>query len=188
MKNIIIGGVVRSGKSTLSARLVKEFNYSLFESDSVVHAFNEVFPELGITHKKPELTRENYKPFLHVLLNGNLKSLKYHNIVTVFPGSQFLPRHLADYDKINNHIVIFLGTNAPSAEELKNEIRKHDSDGDWTRKVDDEWLISHCEKVIKESIDLKEECEKYGFYYFDTTFNRESVFEEIVKLIKNSQE
>lgn len=64
MKNIIIGGTVRSGKTTLTNLIVQNFKYSKCESDTIVNAFDKVFPELGITHRNAELARKIYEPFL----------------------------------------------------------------------------------------------------------------------------
>ena len=69
-RNIIIGGTVRAGKSTLAERIVKELGYSICESDTIVNAFDKTFPELGIVHKRPEEAREKYKPFLYEILTG----------------------------------------------------------------------------------------------------------------------
>ena len=93
MKNIIIGGTVRAGKSTLANLIRRELGYSLCESDTIVNAFDVVFPELGIRHKNIDLAREKYRPFLFEVLNGFCRDLKYNGNVTIFPGAQFLPEH-----------------------------------------------------------------------------------------------
>lgn len=91
MKNIIIGGTARSGKSTLANLIVNKLKYSKCESDTIVNAFHKVFPELGITHGGGEKAEKIYKPFLFEVLNGFCKDLKYGNVVTFFPGFQFSP-------------------------------------------------------------------------------------------------
>lgn len=187
MKNIIIGGTVRAGKSTLAARIVKELGYSICESDSVVNAFDKAFPELGIIHKDPKGAREKYKPFLHELLTGFYRTLKYQGIVTVFPGAQFLPSTIDEYSKKDKYIVIFLGMNDIDGETLLNKIREMDSEHDWTFKESDEKLLKHCNKIIEESKTLENECKKYGFYYFNTFFDREKVFDEVIKIVKEEQ-
>lgn len=184
MKNIIIGGTVRAGKTTLANKIAKELHYSSCESDTIVNAFNNVFPQLGIVHNKPEQARENYKPFLFEVLNGFLRNLKYCNMVTVFPGSQFLPRHINEYPKKDKYIVIFFGMNDVSATELLEKMREMDTVNDWTHKETDETLLKHCNKIITESTDLEQDCKKYGFYYFNTFKNREKVFKDIVHFIK----
>jgi adenylate kinase family enzyme len=107
MKNIIIGGTVRSGKTTLANLLRDKYNFSKVESDTIVNAFDKVFPEFGITHKNPDLTKEKYQPFLFEILNGFCKDLKFANNITVFPGSQFSPQNLSSYEKLDKYIVVF---------------------------------------------------------------------------------
>lgn len=187
MKNILIGGTVRSGKTTLSNLIMKKFKYSKCESDTIVNAFDKVFPEFGITHKNAEQTREKFEPFLFEVLNGFCRDLKYCNNVTVFPGSQFLPKNISKYEKLDKYIVIFLGVNAESPEDLLKVIREKDSENDWTYKMTDEWLREFAKKIIEESEKLKTECEKYGFYYFDTFKDRELVLNSICDMIQNLQ-
>ena len=50
MKNTIIDGVSRSGKSILSRRLYSALDMANFPLDSLVSTFIRVFPELGISH------------------------------------------------------------------------------------------------------------------------------------------
>ena len=187
MRNIIIGGTVRSGKTTLANLIREKFYYSKVESDTIVNAFDRVYPEFGITHKKAELAREKYEPFLFEVLNGFCRDLKYAGNVTVFPGSQFLPENLSRYEKQDKYIIIFLGLCGATPKELLNTIREHDTENDWTHKKDDEWLLRFCENVIRESEKIKADCEKYGFLYFDTYKDRKHTLEEICELIKTLQ-
>ena len=70
MKNIIVGGTVRSGKTTLANLISAKFGYSKVKSDTIVNAFDKAFPSLEITHRNAMLTREKYEPFLFEILNG----------------------------------------------------------------------------------------------------------------------
>lgn len=187
MKNIIIGGTVRSGKTTLANLLRNKFGYSKVESDTIVNAFDKVFPEFGITHREAEKTRDKYEPFLFEILNGFCRDLKYAGNITVFPGSQFFPSNLAGYDKLDKYIVVFLGINAPSAEAMLRVIRKYDTENDWTYKKDNEWMLRFCNNIIQESQKLEQECKKYGFYYFNTFDDRTLVLNKICDIIKNLQ-
>ncbi|MBP3631049.1 MAG: hypothetical protein J6J23_06170 [Clostridia bacterium] len=188
MKNIIIGGTVRSGKTTLANVLRERFGYSKVESDTIVNAFDKAFPEFGIRHKYAEKTRELYEPFLFEILNGFCKDLKYANNITVFPGSQFLPENLSRYEKLDKYIVIFLGLDNAQPEELLKVIRDYDTENDWTHKQTDEWLLRLCKNVIIESEKIKLACEKYGFYYFNTFRDRGLVLNQICDIIKDLQE
>jgi hypothetical protein len=187
MKNIIIGGTVRSGKTTLANLLRDKYGYSKVESDTIVNAFDKVFPSFGITHRNPDLAREKYEPFLFEILNGFCKDLKFANNITIFPGSQFLPENLSRYEKLDKYIVVFLGLDGITPEELLKTIRENDTENDWTHKKEDEWMLRFCKNIIKESEMLRSECEKYSFYYFNTFYDRKSKLNEICEIIKEQQ-
>lgn len=184
MKNVIIGGTVRSGKTTLACKLFNETKISLCESDTIVNAFNEVYPQLGILHKKPKESREIFKPFLFEVLNGFVRSLKYKNVPTVFPGSQFLPEHIAQYGQLDRYVVIFLGMGHTTAQNLLERFREKDGVGDWTADFSNEKLIHICQQIIDESLIIEQQCQQYGFLYYDTFDNREATFNTIVSMIK----
>lgn len=184
MKNILIGGTVRSGKSTLANLIRNKLKYSLVESDSIVNAFDVVFPELGIVHKKPKEAREKFKPFLFELLNGFCRDLKYNGNVTIFPGAQFLPESIYEYPKKDKFIVIFLGMSNATPQQLMSKIREMDTDSDWTHNRSDDQLLNNCKEIVNESIELKSKCNKYGFYYFDTFKNRNEILNQVVSLIE----
>lgn len=47
-KHMIIAGVPRSGKSTLSQRISKDFGYQHISMDSIIAGIEKIFPETGI--------------------------------------------------------------------------------------------------------------------------------------------
>ena len=145
------------------------------------------FPELGIVHNKPVEAREKFKPFLFELLDGFCKGLKWHNNVTIFPGSQFLPAQINEYEKKDRYIVIFLGINDTTPELLLKKIRETEAEHDWTHKQSDESLLERCKEIIKESVTLENECKKYGFYYFNTFNNREKMLNEILDIVSKEE-
>ena len=50
MKNIVIFGCPRAGKTTISKRLNEELKYNIISIDSIVTAFQGVYPEIQIGH------------------------------------------------------------------------------------------------------------------------------------------
>ena len=187
MQNIIIGGSVRSGKTTLGNIIARKLSCSKVESDSIVTAFDKVFPNLGIQHKDLNKARKNYEPFLFEFLKGLNKDLKYCGNRTVFVGSQFLPENINKFEQRDEYIIIFLGINAPSANVLLKRIRENDTTNDWTYNRDDEWMLRCCQEIINDSEIIKKQCEKFGYYYFDTFNNREDVLSKILQLIQKEQ-
>lgn len=46
--NIIIAGVPRAGKSTISHRLAEQYEYQHISMDSIIAGFEKCFPETGV--------------------------------------------------------------------------------------------------------------------------------------------
>lgn len=80
-----------------------------------------------------------------------------------------------------------MGINANKPEDLLKTIREHDTENDWTYKKTDKWMLGFCKNIIEESEKLKADCEKYGFYYFNTFNDRTFVLNQICDKIKNLQ-
>lgn len=82
MKNIkkkyhqfIITGVSTAGKSTFSHELVKKYFVQHICIDPIIEGFEDVFPELGITHKASTLKEriqvcQKFKPFIFRMIDG----------------------------------------------------------------------------------------------------------------------
>lgn len=65
MKNIIIFGTSRSGKTQLAKLLSTKLNYSIVMVDSLVSAFQNSMPELEINHTNRDgKSINNLEPFL----------------------------------------------------------------------------------------------------------------------------
>lgn len=64
MKNIIILGAARAGKSTLAQMIHRKYNYSIISIDSFVSALRDSFPSLGITHSNTENKFKLLPPFV----------------------------------------------------------------------------------------------------------------------------
>jgi len=50
LKNIIIVGASRSGKSTVAKEIAKMHNMSYIPFDSIISTIENLFPEVGIMH------------------------------------------------------------------------------------------------------------------------------------------
>lgn len=82
MKNVVIIGAPRSGKSTLSRKLFeKDKRYSIIGSDEVRRAFDEIFPELEINDRGGVGTKLKFPIFmsklLDILCRNNIRDIFY---------------------------------------------------------------------------------------------------------------
>ena len=99
MKNIILMGTSRAGKTSLAIELSKKLGYNFISIDSLVYAFGEVYPELGINHSNRDGTSvKNLSKFLWAYI----KNLAYfENANYVFEGAYF---DVEDINKLKNDL------------------------------------------------------------------------------------
>lgn len=187
-KQIIIAGVARAGKSTVCNELSKRENYQHIEADTITFAFQNSFPETGISHTDFWGLKETSKPFSKFLSawikeiqkSGTCNKLDYKIAIDLY---HILPEDFVSYFPKENCEIYFLGYPNISAEEKIKQIRCFDTEDDWTTKQSDESLRKRIETYIEISKYLQNECQKYGLPFIDVSHNREKVLEDLVNKI-----
>ncbi len=94
---------------------------------------------------------------------------------------------IKDYQEMfetEDTLLCVLGLSDITPQELLANIRKYDTPTDWSAKYSDTYMLDKCKDYISYSKENKALCEKYGFYYFETSRDRSSIFKEIVKNIE----
>ena len=178
MKNIILIGASRAGKSTFTKLLNERFNIMIIRTDLLRLAFRDVIYKdktvsLSIVKSNPDY------------INYVLSYYKYTNIydvdyMKVVDTVDFEPKDCCNFE---NSIVLCFGYPNITKEEAVANWRKYDTELDWTKYKSDEKLLSYAEYEIKNSQDLKEECEKYNIKFVDTSYNREKVLNELLDYV-----
>jgi predicted kinase len=160
MRNIIVVGAPRSGKSILARRLSAALGFSHIPADAVVAAFGAILPEHGIRRSglpHAEICR-SFRPFLIEFLRQlDAQGLRY-----VFDCCHLLPEDAARYVDLGRYAVIFLGYPDQNAEEKLKEIRHHDGPSDWTVAISDRELLANVLDYITQSRELRRGCLNYG--------------------------
>jgi adenylate kinase family enzyme len=188
MKNIVIIGAPRSGKSTFARKLFeKEKKYNVIGSDEVRDAFMEVIPELEINDKNGVGTKDIFPIFMNKFLElssfNNMRGMYY--IVEGYFSDFDQATHL--FDRKNN-ILIFMGKAELSEEELFQNIRNHAYEkDDWTKSRTDEDLRRYCKNYLKMSKYNKEMCLENNEIFIDTSYNYNKVIDEYVIRILNGE-
>jgi hypothetical protein len=204
MKNIIIAGPSRAGKSTLARKINEELGYFVISLDKLVATFNGAYPKLDIrlawNRKK---TTENIAPFLGHFLGmntserGTAYELNLHS--HAIPGNKFvLEGGYFDFDKIahvlrtygiknlkDNFILIGLAQNNKTLDEFVSDFKKYDTPDDWTYVFDDDGLKEISQDAISFSRSMTEHLIKHGFTIYDTSTNRNQVMDKILEDIKS---
>ena len=203
MKNIIIAGPSRAGKSTLARKINEELGYFVISLDKLVATFNGAYPKLDIRLAwDRDKTTENIAPFLGHFLGMNSsecgKAYELNLHAHAIPGNKFvLEGGYFDFDKIapilktygiedlkENFILIGLSQNNKTVEEFISDFKKHDTPDDWTYGFNDGDLKEISEDAISFSRNMTGHLVKHGFTIYDTSINREQVMDKILEDIK----
>ena len=203
MKNIIIAGVGRNGKTTLARKITEELNYFVINLDKLMTAFGKAYPQLDIRIAWDyEKATSNIAPFLGHYL-GMLSSdhgladdlnLRVHAV----KGNRFvLEGGHYDFEKISSiikmygieelkdsFILIGLVQNNKTVDEYFSDLRKYDTEDDWTYGFDDDELREFSKISVLWNREMTDYLLRYGFTIYDTSSERERVFNKIIEDIK----
>ncbi len=180
--NIIIAGVPRAGKSTISHRLAKQYGYQHISMDSIIAGFEKCFPETGVntyaglsSMDTLHLISGKIAPFVRAMLD----SAEYDEFEPgmVLDIYQLLPE---DYMKYiygaNCEIAYFITSDVTPRERFAIQ-KRYDTEKDYTFYKSDEELLEGAEYIVEQSICMKRQCQKYSLPFYETARNREQVFE-----------
>ena len=179
MKNIILIGASRSGKSTFTKMLNERLdNLMIIRTDLLRLAFRDAIckdSELStsVVAKNPDYI--NY--VLSYYKYANMYDLDYIKVVDTV---DFEPKSCSLFE---NAITICLGYPNITKEEVVSNWRKYDTDLDWTKKKSDEKLLMYANSEIENSKKLQEECEKYNIKFVDTSKNRNEKLKELLEYV-----
>lgn len=188
MKNIIILGAGKTGKTTLSKMIKDKYNsYNLIHSDSLKWALiraegKEKEYKEDIDKLKHFEFGENFLYTLIEYFNASIESDK-NEYGTILESEQLHPRLIMEKVDYSKTKIICLGHGEMSISDIIEQCEKFDTKESNTyglTKQELEKLANYwyeCNKV------LKDECPKCGIQYVDTSKNRDEVLKDIVEHI-----
>ena len=184
--NIIIAGVPRAGKSTISNLLSKQYGYQHVSMDTIIAGFEKCFPETGVNTYQGLSSMET----LHVIsgkmapfVRAMLESGEYdeHEPGMVLDMYQLLPEDYDRYIRGANCEIVYFITSDVTPEERFLIQKKYDTEKDYTFYKSDEELREGAEYIVEQGILMKEQCIKLGLPYYETAREREQVFQRFLK-------
>ena len=186
--NIIIAGVPRAGKSTLSHMLSQNFGYQHISMDSIIAGFERVFPELGINTYASMPSEDilcnisgKIAPFIRAMLDsGEYDEFEPGMVLDVY---QLLPNDYVKHLSNSNCEIFYLITSNVSPEERFAIQKAHDTEADYTFYYSDKEIREGCEHIVAQSGLMKAQCIEHELPYFETAKDREKIFEQLTKLI-----
>lgn len=184
--NMIIAGVPRAGKSTISHILSKEYGFQHVSMDSIIAGFEKCFPDTGVNTYQGLSSLDTLRvisskmaPFVRAMLDsGEYDEFAPGMVLDMY---QLLPE---DYDKYirgaNCEIVYFITSDVTPEERFLIQ-KKYDTEKDYTFYKSDEELREGAEYIVEQSLLMKKQCEKYGLPYYETAREREQVFQRFLR-------
>lgn len=185
-KNILIIGPARSGKTTLAKKLSKEKGYNIICIDNIVSGF-EAFPELNIRHDfNDDETAKNLAPFLiNFFVELSEGNTFYDGIKFVIEGThidfeKLMPFLQSDKYK-EKYEIIGLTYNNITEDKMYKDIKKYDTEDDWTYWCSEKELNDNVRYFIKRNKYFDNKFKEYNIKTYDTSFDRNKVLDEIVE-------
>ena len=193
MKNILIFGASRAGKTSLAKRLKDEFQFNVVNVDHLINSFEEAFPQLGIS------VVENYRqaavkatPFTahyicELASHARHKTGSKFVVDTTFfdfdTGIPLMKERLQKYwgFKLLDEFMFISLYDTKTSEELFKDVQTYDMPGDWTYNISDDELRKHCDEHVGVDWEFFEKWKELEFRTYDVAEGREQVFDRIVE-------
>lgn len=176
--HVIIAGAARAGKTTLSL-ILKDCGFIHYKMDSIKRGICDAY---NLKYDEWESLSPIMCKIIDRMIKDNKSDITYLQESYLFDIPFLYPKDLELID-IEDTIVIFLGYADLTWQENFANIRKYDAPNLWTNKASDNVLEGWCKENVAFSKYLKRECERLSIPYFDTSHNRDTVIENVVKYI-----
>ena len=184
--NLIITGVPRAGKSTLSHLISKRAGFQHVSMDAIIAGFEKCFPETGVSTYQGLSSMETLKvisgkmaPFVRAMLeSGEYDEYEPGMVLDMY---QLLPEDYVRYIRGANCGIIYLITSDVTPEERFLIQKRYDTEKDYTFHKPDAELREGAEYIVEQSLLMKAQCEQYGIPYYETARDREQLFKRILR-------
>ena len=176
MKNVLIGGVPRSGKSTLANLFLRHHGFGVLRGDRIMSSLVRAHPEVNISphptcHEQAVAERT---PYLLMLFR---KLSRHDNIPYVIDSTLFSPSFILNDapDVANFAIPVFTGYPDTDLQTKLHDIETYARTNDQclSHYIKGKKLEEWVEKWIAQSREMQHQCHENGFLFVDTSQNFE---------------
>jgi 2-phosphoglycerate kinase len=179
----IIGGTSRSGKTTISRKILSSRNISYLSLDWLVMGFTNGIPEYGINDK---LFPNEIAVSMWSFTKAMCETMIWQDVDYVIEGEAILPEHVSELMK--NHPgqvkACYVGYTEIEIDQKVKDVKTF-SEGpkDWLSNEPEEYIISHIRNMLKYSQYIKEQCDIYQIKYFDTSHHFMETLDEAIQFL-----
>lgn len=168
----LIGGAVRTGKSTLAHKILQNKKISIISTDVIIGLLMNYVKPQDPSDSRPYIVKkaENFFPHLKKMIKVNtVLGIKDF----VYEGDIILPEYIATLSEEYKFKACFLGYSEITVALLK----KHGGNHQWLDELSEEKLNQLPQRIVSDSKYIEAECKKYGFKYFDLSISYEKQHE-----------
>ena len=185
-KYIIIAGVPRAGKSTISQMIAKRMGFQHISMDSIIAGIEKVFPETKIDTDASMDPQENLSfisskvaPFIRAMMeSGEYEECDYGVVIDVY---QLLPRDYKTFVENEKCEIFYFLSSDVTPDERYQILKTYDTPKDYTYYHSDQENREDCTDIVNISHFIKEQCIQCGLPYYETSRDREKVMENFVQ-------
>ena len=178
----IIGGIPRTGKTTLGERIAQKVGISNLEVDHI-RAMFDADPTSVIGYKSDadiETVTQAVRPYIECLIG----SLAVSDNSVIINGEALQPDMVGESPYISRLRACFLGLGDP--ERSFRSIREHAQATDWTIEKSDDELRRILEKYAIRSAEIQQACARLGIAYFDVSQDFDSAHDQAFTMLTDS--
>lgn len=184
-KNIFIGGVARTGKSTIAEKISKDNIYNHIPVDYIATSFNQNFPNCKINNR---VIIDDGSINLSLFLSTIIKQIEESNEKFVLDSAHVMPHDIIKYLDKEKWDIYFIGYPNIEPETKFNMIRKFDNERSWTRNFNDKDMLELVKGLIEVSKKIKKECEEYNICFIDTSKDFNKTIKTVIKDLKTAED
>ncbi|MCX4365256.1 MAG: hypothetical protein OSJ70_05735 [Bacilli bacterium] len=161
-KVVIIGGNKRAGKTTISLKLQKEYQFNYYNFDMLLDSLEESLPILNDKDDK------KYISLLESMVKRSLIDAENYGINFVYEYI-FTPEELANFKYRDCVQIIFLANLDANLENIEGDLKKYSKEYDWPSFVNEDDLNRNIRWILNRNEELIDECSKYCFPLINTS-------------------
>ena len=161
----LIGGSIRTGKSNLSNKILRNKQISVISTDVIIGLLRN-YVKKDFSDPRPNFIQkaENFYPHLKEFIKANLI---LGNNDYVYEGDIILPEQVNSLSKEFYVKACFLGFSQVNIDTLKQHIGDHK----WLDELSEDELTELPQKIVDTSKFIEDECKKYNLKYFDLSID-----------------